>query len=232
MSTRAMYTFRSADGSEEHHVYVHSDGYPTGAAEKIVAALEYAWPLPRYEADEFAAAFVAANKSHYINQELELLRQLETLGDVRPMTAKVGAEISILRKRLADVRRYHKDGFSGGGVRLMPSGKFEDVAPQDLEYRYIIQPRQASGDRKHHGAATQMDARLLVHAFSVRHQGDVEYIETGKPDRNGYRTWKQRKVPKSKQGWKETKLFTAPLKSGDTLKVKAKAWEEADRKAA
>jgi hypothetical protein len=227
MSTRGMFTFRSADGSEEYHVYRHSDNYPTGAAEALVAALEFAWQLPRYEADEFAAAFVAANKSYYINQELALLRELEKIGKASSPFERI-AEI---RKELETCRRYAKD-FNGGGVRLMPSGKFEDVAPQDLEYRYIIQPRQASGDRKHHGGATQMDARLLVHAFAVRHQGDVEYVETGKPDRNGYRTWKQRKVPKARQGWKETKLFTAPLKSGGTLKAKAKAWEEADRKAA
>ena len=60
MSTRACYTFR--DGDEEYHVYKHHDGYPTGAAEFIIAALKYAWELPRFEADEFAAAFVAANK--------------------------------------------------------------------------------------------------------------------------------------------------------------------------
>lgn len=172
MSTRAMYTFRSADGSEEFHVYKHQDGYPTGAAEALVAALEYAWPLPRYEADEFAAAFVAANKSH------------------------------------------------SGGVRLMPSGKFEDVAPYDLEYRYIIQPRQG-----HVGASTQLDAHLLVHAFSVHHQGAHEYVES--TDKSGRCIYKAKKVLKARQGWKETKLFTAPLKSGDTLKAKAKAWQDA-----
>ena len=42
-------------------VYEHSDGYPDGAVCWITKALEYAWPLPRFEVDEFAAAFVAAN---------------------------------------------------------------------------------------------------------------------------------------------------------------------------
>ena len=33
-------------------------------------------------------------------------------------------------------------------------------------------------------------------------------------------------LPKEKQGWKIEKLFTAPLKSGDTLKAKAKEWTD------
>ena len=61
MSTRAIYTF--TDGKETHHVYKHHDGYPTEAAKFILAALPLAWPLPRFEPDEFAAAFVAANKN-------------------------------------------------------------------------------------------------------------------------------------------------------------------------
>jgi len=60
MSTRAVYSF-IGDG-EIHHVYKHCDGYPTGAADAIKNAMPHAWPLPRFEADEFAAAFVAGNK--------------------------------------------------------------------------------------------------------------------------------------------------------------------------
>ena len=60
MSTRAIYTFKGF--GESHHVYKHYDGYPSGAAQWLEAALELAWELPRYEPDEFAAAFVAANK--------------------------------------------------------------------------------------------------------------------------------------------------------------------------
>ncbi len=62
MSTRAMYEFK--DDSGKRTVYVHHDGYPTGAAEKFSATLKsgLAWELPRFEADEFAAAFIAANK--------------------------------------------------------------------------------------------------------------------------------------------------------------------------
>jgi len=60
MSTRAIYTFKGF--GESHHVYKHHDGYPTGAARAFELALQNAWDLPRYEPDEFAAAFVAANK--------------------------------------------------------------------------------------------------------------------------------------------------------------------------
>lgn len=61
MSTRAVYTF--TNGKEEYHVFKHHDGYPSGAAEFIEKAISLAWALPRFEPDEFAAAFVAANKT-------------------------------------------------------------------------------------------------------------------------------------------------------------------------
>ena len=60
MSTRAVYTFR--DARNDFHIYKHCDGYPSGAAEWIRLALDFAWDLPRFEASEFSAAFVAANK--------------------------------------------------------------------------------------------------------------------------------------------------------------------------
>lgn len=63
MSTRGCYRF--TDGRETFTVYKHSDNYPDGkhgGIEAIAAAQGFAWPLPRFEADEFAAAFVAAHK--------------------------------------------------------------------------------------------------------------------------------------------------------------------------
>jgi len=62
MSTRAVYTFK--DESEEHHVYKHHDGYPSGGIKFILKALDKSWQLPRFEADEFAASFIAANKEN------------------------------------------------------------------------------------------------------------------------------------------------------------------------
>jgi hypothetical protein len=73
MSTRACYTFYDSD--DEIHVYKHHDGYPyTGGIHNgetfeggglvwIKDAKGFAWDLPRFEADEFAASFVKANKS-------------------------------------------------------------------------------------------------------------------------------------------------------------------------
>jgi hypothetical protein len=68
MGTRAVYTFIDEDG--RHSVYKHWDGYPTWACKFIANALPLAWPLPRFEADEFAAAFVAANKQQPGNVRL------------------------------------------------------------------------------------------------------------------------------------------------------------------
>ena len=74
MSTRAIYTF--CDPRTEVHVYKHYDGYPynggvhngtayeAGGLVWINDAKKFAWDLPRFEADEFAASFVAANKSN------------------------------------------------------------------------------------------------------------------------------------------------------------------------
>jgi len=61
MGTRAIYVFE--DENEEVYVYKHYDNYPQGAVDFIEEAKAYAWPFPRFEADEFAAAFVAANKN-------------------------------------------------------------------------------------------------------------------------------------------------------------------------
>jgi len=60
MSTRACYSF--SDNEQIYYVYKHHDGYPEGAIEAICRARLFAWELPRFEADEFAAAFIAANK--------------------------------------------------------------------------------------------------------------------------------------------------------------------------
>ncbi len=63
MSTRAVFTFiEDGRSGDAFHIYKHCDGYPSHAAKCIRAAVPLAWPLPRFEACEFAAAFVAANK--------------------------------------------------------------------------------------------------------------------------------------------------------------------------
>jgi len=62
MSTRALYTFKGETAKDSWNVYKHHDGYPTGAAGFLQDTLKHAWELPRYEPDEFAAAFCAATK--------------------------------------------------------------------------------------------------------------------------------------------------------------------------
>ena len=63
MSTRGCYRF--TDERDCFTVYKHSDNSPytkDGGIAAIRKATAHAWPLPRFEADEFAASFVAANK--------------------------------------------------------------------------------------------------------------------------------------------------------------------------
>lgn len=60
MSTRANIVVR--DGMNDIQLYKHSDGYPSGAVPAIQKALQFSWKLPRFEATDFAAAFVRANK--------------------------------------------------------------------------------------------------------------------------------------------------------------------------
>jgi len=60
MSTRACYTFKDKEGA--YSVYYHHDGYPSNALKMISKAKEAAWEFPRFEADEFAAAFCCIAK--------------------------------------------------------------------------------------------------------------------------------------------------------------------------
>lgn len=61
MGTRAVLIFTDIEG-DEFAVYKHWDGNPRNIARLLDEARLYAWPVPRFEADEFAAAFVAAAK--------------------------------------------------------------------------------------------------------------------------------------------------------------------------
>ncbi len=63
MSTRSSITVRDESGA--FSLYRHSDGYPDtkhGVIATLAQALPLAWPAPRFEADDFAAAIVAAWK--------------------------------------------------------------------------------------------------------------------------------------------------------------------------
>lgn len=60
MATRAVYTYK--DDKEEFHIYKHFDGKPGLALSFIEKAKAKSWELPRFQASDAAAAFIAANK--------------------------------------------------------------------------------------------------------------------------------------------------------------------------
>jgi hypothetical protein len=124
MSTRALYSFLGEDGN--HNVYKHHDGYASGAARTLKMAIDlFAWPLPRYESDAFAAAFVAAGKfGSWIDNKEDLDRWYADYGPNG---------------------QYKKFGGNGGGVRLMPQGDPCAIAQKncsDIQYRYEIRMKR------------------------------------------------------------------------------------------
>ena len=80
MSTRAIYTFKDDDGSV-FTVFKHWDGYPSGAYKFIQNAFAYSWELPRFEADDFGAGFIAGNKPKG-GGDLRLINDATTNADV------------------------------------------------------------------------------------------------------------------------------------------------------
>ena len=60
MGTRTVLTFK--DKYNTFSVYQHYDGYPEYTLPAIKEAKEFAWDLPRFEASDFSAAYIAANK--------------------------------------------------------------------------------------------------------------------------------------------------------------------------
>jgi len=75
MSTSATITI--TDNHETFHIYRHCDGNPSSVITDLIKAKTFAWPLPRFEASDFAAAIVAAMKQEgggqiYLSQEAAL----------------------------------------------------------------------------------------------------------------------------------------------------------------
>lgn len=60
MGTRATITFM--DNHDEFVIYQHYDGYPKYVEDSVRLAMQYAWELPRFEAADFAAAYIRATK--------------------------------------------------------------------------------------------------------------------------------------------------------------------------
>lgn len=82
MSTRCTVTF--VDDGGKFSIYQHCDGYPDGE-HGVVAAVQgvinsgKAWELPRFEADEFGATYVAVHKTR--EGHIRLLRSPKDVGD-------------------------------------------------------------------------------------------------------------------------------------------------------
>ena len=110
-------------------VYKHSDG----AVCWINKALEHAWPLPRFEADEFAAAFVAANKPSVKNRHMDYIAKAERETDPeRKLHLLKAAEDYGPGGRYADC--------VGGGIRLVnkPGCDAFKTYAADIEYLYDV----------------------------------------------------------------------------------------------
>lgn len=136
MSTRGVYTFK--DERNTIHVYKHSDNYPTEAVKAIKAALPFCWFVSdpgRFEADEFAAAFVTGNKRYHFRQLHEQLTE-EALKNDSWEHVTMNLEVSIPPK-------YY---ITGGQVYLMKSGPVKKVSQADIEFRYeITQDKKTMG---------------------------------------------------------------------------------------
>ena len=121
MGTRAVYTF--IDEDDRHSVYKHWDGYPTQACRFIANALPLAWPLPRFEADEFAAAFVAANKKEA--GDIRLTIGPDAYGDLAYLY-EIRCRDGRLHVRIDQVG-YLAPGFCEADYRPLFEGTLEDA---------------------------------------------------------------------------------------------------------
>jgi hypothetical protein len=61
MGTPAQITFK--DANDSIRIICNDDGHPETIASRISNSYKVAWPVGRYDATEFAAAFVATNKT-------------------------------------------------------------------------------------------------------------------------------------------------------------------------
>lgn len=119
MSTRATVTVK--DESDTFHIYTHGDGYPSYQAKRIKKAIAYAWPLPRFEAMDFAAAFVAANKEKgggnvYLTTDAKLHDDREYHYDI---TESEGA-------LMVTIREFH------GKPKVLFSGTYADLMQNEV----------------------------------------------------------------------------------------------------
>jgi hypothetical protein len=73
MGTRCCITFVDERNRKGLHVFRHWDGYPEAVIPDLVEAFvkDKTWDLPRYEADEAAAGFIATHKNRGGNYRIQ-----------------------------------------------------------------------------------------------------------------------------------------------------------------
>lgn len=171
MSTRGVYRFRDGSNHGPFTVYKHSDNYPWGehgGVAAIKAALPYTWPLPRFEANEFAAGFVAAHKRGSIDWARQYIDMALEKVDTEPRAS--------LLAQAARYRSGEMDKLCGGGVRLMntPDATSLDHIPGDCQYLYDVSFRRRDG--KPHSIYALQDAvgDLWIQVFELSGADAVE----------------------------------------------------------
>ena len=110
MGTRAVFTFK--DDLSNFSIYKHWDGYPEGAVEFLTKAIPLSWGLDRYEADDFSAAFVAANKKS--GGDVYLTPSVDAHGDLdyhyELTSAKTNGQL-IIRASKVEYERINEDDY-------------------------------------------------------------------------------------------------------------------------
>lgn len=149
MATRAVYVFVDDDNPDGVIVYKHHDGYVAGALHHIVSALPFAWPLPRFDACDFAAAFVAANISEVVRDTYpKIVQAAKAAGDkgsYKDKHLKVVVDVTLQDYQLRNC---------AGSVRLLPFGNgttWADVAPWDIAYVHTISMQTIGKSSRHKG---------------------------------------------------------------------------------
>ena len=180
MSTRACYRFFPENGPNDWPgvvtVYRHHDGYPSGAAKAIEAALDHAWKLPRFEPDEFAAGFVTANKCPHSRANQQ--RNYEALAVEAAEKAKTDPELAKLGMA-SYYRKLAKNVDGGGSVRLVPYEGLDAYQRFAGDIAYLYDIRCENGKIRVTAYTTsERDGQWTVEKFF---EGSIAQLKRRKP---------------------------------------------------
>lgn len=122
MSTRANIIFQ--DGRNSIQIYKHAEGYPSAVTLDLRNAMTVAWKLPRYEADDFSAAYVLSTKSRggdvYIDGTADGFKKVH--GDIGWCYVVRPGEGLLHRKPQVEIYRA-QDGFDKPPYKVIELGK-------------------------------------------------------------------------------------------------------------